>query len=208
MMLSNEILGQLGNENHSYHWPNAIDTSIFSWKELENLINLKPFISSDRFIPITKVEERYDWSIKAWQTQQNSWPKNLLQKFIDNNVCYIRDCSTVNESINNICFDIESKTSMPTDAHIYFATNKIQSSFDKHFDESHNLIVQIDGITNIKVYTKTGNKIDLNVTMKPGDAMYIPRKYDHVAISKTKRLSISFPMSLTGDVQEREWIKW
>ena len=84
MMLSNEILGQLGNENHSYHWPNAFDTSIFSWKELENLINLKPFISSDRFTPITKVEERYDWGIKAWQTQQNSWPKNLLQKFIDN----------------------------------------------------------------------------------------------------------------------------
>ena len=44
--------------------------------------------------------------------------------------------------------------------------------------------------------------------MKKGDIIYIPKKYWHHAISKTKRLSVSFPMSFTDYkiCDSREWI--
>ena len=51
--------------------------------------------------------------------------------------------------------------------------------------------------------------------MKPGDAIWIPKHYPHLATSKTKRLSVSFPMAPNdflnpddGWVQEdRSWVK-
>ena len=43
--------------------------------------------------------------------------------------------------------------------------------------------------------------------MKKGDVIFIPRKHWHRVISKTKRLSISFPMSENENIQqERNWI--
>ena len=49
----------------------------------------------------------------------------------------------------------------------------------------------------------------LDVLMEPGDAIWIPMYYPHLATSQTKRLSVSFPMGRTSieDVrEEREWI--
>ena len=45
-----------------------------------------------------------------------------------------------------------------------------------------------------------------DVDMNPGDAIWIPKYYPHLATSATPRMSVSFPIS--GDnLQERDWVK-
>ena len=49
----------------------------------------------------------------------------------------------------------------------------------------------------------------LDVDMEPGDAIWIPRYFPHLATSKTKRLSISFPIShvpIKYGSEDREWV--
>ena len=47
----------------------------------------------------------------------------------------------------------------------------------------------------------------LDVDMKPGDAIWIPRYYPHLATSKTKRLSVSFPITDQISPASRAWIR-
>ena len=50
----------------------------------------------------------------------------------------------------------------------------------------------------------------LDVDMSPGDAIWIPKDYPHLATSKTSRLSVSFPQAWEVDrerFEERKWIK-
>ena len=42
--------------------------------------------------------------------------------------------------------------------------------------------------------------------MRPGDAIWIPKYYPHLATSKTQRMSVSFPLKY-GLKQPREWIE-
>ena len=48
----------------------------------------------------------------------------------------------------------------------------------------------------------------LDVDMKPGDAIWIPEYYPHLATSKTRRLSVSFPLSMNSmQFEDRDWVK-
>ena len=92
-----------------------------------------------------------------------------------------------------------------------------------HFDFSHNIIVQCEGETNFKVWDiikdedqpRTNMSITdiplLDVDMKSGDAIWIPKYYPHLATSATPRMSVSFPINgdpIYGDnLQERDWVK-
>jgi ribosomal protein L16 Arg81 hydroxylase len=95
---------------------------------------------------------------------------------------------------------------MPTDAHIYFTLNKSNKSFNKHNDTSHNFILQIEGKTNFIVWQD--ENIILNENLNIGDLIYIPKLMYHQAISKSKRMSISFAFSDENNLlkQDREWI--
>ena len=141
------------------------------------------------------------------------------QKEIKHYVCYIADSSRVNKKINLICKILEKNLKKPTDAHIYFSfTTKNDEGFGIHNDVSDNIIIQIEGESNIEVWdfeeksenrfiNELNTKSFLNVNMKKGDVIFIPRKHWHRVISKTKRLSISFPMSENENIQqERNWI--
>ena len=47
----------------------------------------------------------------------------------------------------------------------------------------------------------------LDVDMKPGDAIWIPEFYPHLATSKTSRLSVSFPLGSAIGFEDRTWVK-
>ena len=106
------------------------------------------------------------------------------------------------------------------DAHIYFnLADNLDGGFGIHWDFSHNLIVQMEGETQFKVWDDTvvgdRNPAFLNeqpiidVVMQPGDAVFVPMNVFHQAISKSKRMSVSFPISMNNDTanQDRHWIK-
>ena len=181
-------------------------SNLYSFKELNQLLNLRPFNNANRFNIINSPENGFKWNNQSWLTDVNSFPPSLIKKIIKKYTCFIIDCSRVSKRINNLCKIIEDVTNLSTDAHIYFALNKLSKSFDRHKDTSHNFIVQIEGKTNFKVWQD--NKIVLNELLGKGDMIYIPKNTYHQAVSKEKRLSISFAMSNDSmlEPQDREWL--
>jgi hypothetical protein len=215
-MLTTEIKDSIKN-NRPYYIPDAIHT-IFSWQELENLLNLRPFASTSRLTILSN--ETYSWRASDWSSDFNCYPPSLLNILLKEHVAYFRDATRVNKHVNEIAKDIEDLTGLTTDAHIYFALNTKGKSFGIHNDINDNMIVQIEGQTNFKVWDIKAeedgpNNIDslekdpiIDVTMKPGDVIGIPRKYWHSAISQTPRMSISFAMSpcAVKQFEDRNWI--
>jgi hypothetical protein len=200
-------------------------TDLFSWNELESLLNLRPFTNKKRFITTDDATE--DWQLStrlrfysSWLTDYESYPPEIIQYFIKNSVCYLRDCSRVNKKINSICGELEQITKRPADAHIYFClTDNLKSGFGSHWDNQHNLIVQVEGKTHFRIWDKTNNfdsnRVNepkqnplIDVVVTPGDVVFVPAHYVHCATSLMKRLSVSFPMTNNpGDLQQsRNWI--
>lgn len=199
---------------------------LFSWSELESLLNLCPFTNKKRFITVDDLTD--EWKLanclkfhSKWTTDCNSYPPEVIQYFIRHSVCYLRDCSRANKNINSICRELEKITNRPADAHIYFClTDNLRSGFGPHWDNQHNLIVQVEGETHFKVWGKTDQlsfhrvneptqKALIDITMKPGDSVFVPAHYIHCATSLMQRLSVSFPMTLDVNNlhQSRSWIE-
>jgi len=177
--------------------------SLYSFKELETLLNLRPFVNTTRFIPAGNYN--YKWSGYSWQTDNNGWPISCIKDVLSKQPAYIKDCSKANKKINNICLKLEKIFNKPVDCHIYFSFKKGMKGFDKHKDKSHNYIVLCQG--KIKVEVWTDKKIEK--VMNPGDYVFIPAEVYHRIVPLTeKRLSCSFPITLNENIyfDEREWL--
>ena len=184
--------------------------NIFSWLELENLLNLRPFITDSRFhIARKPINEHFEWPMQSWLSDINTFPPKLLHNIVEERVCSFSDASRVNKSINEICGIIETATRWPTDAHIYFSKKVQQEGFGKHKDEAHNLIVQVEGKSNFQVWS-IDNKIIIDEDMLPGDCVFIPAHINHKILPCTPRISVSFPMWLKPGPppQDRYWINF
>jgi len=192
---------------------------LFTWQELENLLNLRPFVNDDRCKMIN--QKKYTWELQSWLTDVNTYPPSLLDAEIRQNHCYLQDASRANKKINAVCEQLESIFPRGSaDAHIYFNISENDSSgFGIHWDGSHNLIVQMEGETQFQIWDDNiiGDRIVqflneepiIDVVLQSGDAVFVPMNTYHRATSKTKRFSISFPISM-NDVtanQDRHWIK-
>jgi len=178
--------------------------NLINWKELEGLINLRPFMSNTRF-QCTK-DGDISWPNKSWLTDVNTYPPQAIETMLKKGTCYIVDCSRVNSKINNFCKMIEDMTNAPTDAHIYFSQVK-ESSFGKHSDKSANIIIQQEGKSHIKVWRKNGKQVQ-DFEMWGGDMVFVPSLCPHEIIPLTNRISISFPIAFGHkDIQEREWVE-
>lgn len=187
----------------------AIDPTILSWQELERLLNLRPFVNHKRFHILN--DKNYTWHNPGWSSD-NSYPPSLIDQEIKKYVCYLSDCSKVNYRINDLCKLIEKKTGSEVDAHIYFSFFFQDTDIEKyiHKDKSNNLIIQIDGETNFKVWgTDKDSDLILDVIMQPGDVLYIPAGFWHGALSLSRRLSLSVPISphQVELREDRHWIR-
>lgn len=220
MYLSQEIKDEILKCNPC-HLSNAFP-KIFSWGELEALLNLRPFVNNKRFKIIN--DRQYYWGVEGWLSDPNTYPPTLLEEELKKHVCYFLDSSRVNETINGICKELEETFfNSCSDAHIYFTiADTMEGGFGIHWDYSHNLIVQVEGNTRFllwDVYAKENEtervveSLDkdpiVDVVMNPGDAVFVPLRSYHQAISQTKRLSVSFPISFNNEYpsQDRHWIK-
>ena len=219
-MITEEIKNKI-LQMKPFYMQNAIH-NIFSWQELEHLLNFRPIVNNQRFHLNSNLE--YKWPNQAWLCDVNTWPTKILKQELKKYSALFSGMSKVNEKMNNICSQLERIIGWPTDAHIFFSIvdeNLEISGFSPHWDWSHNLIVQVEGTSQHKIWNKlaTGkepryiNLIEENpiidVIMKPGDITFIPRMMYHHVISKTKRISISFPMNPSDglEAQDRTWIK-
>jgi hypothetical protein len=196
------------NSDVVYYQQQAIDANIFSWTELECLLNLRPFVNHKRFHIVN--DKNYTWHNPGWSSD-NGYPPSLIQEEIKHYVCYLSDCSKVNKSINDLCKLIEDQTGSEVDAHVYFSFSYQDQDIEKyiHKDKSNNLIIQIDGETSFKVWDKERTNLLYDIVMRPGDVLYIPAGYWHGALSLSRRLSISIPVSpYQVELREdRHWIQ-
>ena len=184
----------------------SIKEKLLTFKELETLLNLRPFTNDKRFIFIKSRDRRFKWSNNCWATDVNCWPISLIKKLTKEGTCYLRDCSRANSKINNVAGQLEKKFNSPVDCHIYFSLHQDSASFDKHKDESHNFIVACEGEIKFEIFL---NK-KITKKLKTGDYVYIPAGVYHRAVPLTdKRISCSFPIKLPlgGIKEERTWLK-
>jgi len=192
---------------------------LFSWQELETLINIRPLTNVDRF-HTTANHNNIGWQSSPWVSDHKSIPADCIKAVVEQGVCWISDMSRANKNINSICNYLEKENEVVADAHIYFDLNKGEknTSLNKHWDRSDNIIVQVAGQTNFKIWDMylykgerqviTDKKPILDIILNEGDIIYIPKNIVHQATSLSKRLSISFPMSkdIDNPPQTREWI--
>jgi hypothetical protein len=196
-------------------------TKMFSWQDLENLLNLRPFVNAARFHVLNN-DGGYQWQRQSWMSDVNTYPPTLLNDVIKKHHCYFSDASRVNKEVNDVCRDLEkafTDNHGSADAHIYFNLTDSSDGFGIHWDTSHNLIVQMEGETRFEVWGEDvigasrmaflSEQPVINEVLTPGDAILIPWRVYHRATSLTKRLSISFPFVVGGELQpqERHWIK-
>ena len=196
---------------------------LLSWKELSNILNIRPLMSTSRVKVFIK--ENLTWQNNYWCSDANCYPSGVLEQVIEESgVCAFIDMSRSTEKINEFAKNLEDEYDQEVDAHIYLCRNlKIKHPFGIHFDTSDNVIVQCEGETNFKVWDIIKDKSVpasnmsitdtplLDVDMKKGDAIWIPRYYPHLATSNTQRLSVSFPFNRKIDNTRREdrhWIKY
>ena len=181
---------------------------LLSYKEFENLLNNRPFLTNNRFTP-AKDEIRYEWKNSPWALDQDCWPISTVLKVLDYTSIYLRDCSRVNKKINGFSEGLENVLKKPIDCHIYFSNKLNSDNFGKHMDENHNVIVVCEGKLNFKIYN--GNKI-MNKNLSKGDYCFVPaHMYHMVTPLTTKRLSCSFPCELIDNnfeaFEDRKWYK-
>lgn len=193
---------------------------IFSWNELEYLLNLRPFCSVTRLHIMNDIQ--YRWNTQSWLSDQNTFPPSLLQTELKQYPCYFADSSRANKPINSICNQLEENfLGGKADAHIYFTiTENLNLGFGIHWDYAHNLIVQVEGSTRFQIWRNSNSQSPrfvssleeepvIDKVLNPGDAVFAPMFTYHQALSQTKRLSVSFPISFdaSDERQDRHWIQ-
>ena len=190
---------------------------LFTWKELEYLINIRPLLHTKRVCAIGAGE--YKWKNSPWAKDLNCYPPSLFRDAMEKYVCVLKDMSRCTKKINDFAQKLEDTYNSSADAHIYMCRNpKLEHPFGIHFDTNPNVIVQCEGKTNFKVWDKVlpqeqrtmlnpRSSPILDVDMKPGDTIWIPEFYPHLATSKTSRLSVSFPFTRAKRFEDRTWVK-
>jgi len=186
----------------------VFESSILSWDDVNNAINFNigvvDIIDNDGNrceIPVSQ----YFWSNKLFQN------KNVIVDDIKSGNCFsISQCFFINKNINTLLSIIEDKFYVVCDAHLYGGINGQANSFSPHVDIPSNFIIQIEGETPWKIYKNIASdmypqeyinsfknldclEIDLEVTLNPGDVLYIPPRRYHAAFPVGKRLSLSIP---------------
>ena len=201
---------------------------LFSWNELSNIINIRPLLTGKRVQLLDPEKREFNWLVSGWNHDPNCYPPSLIRDLLNEMVVVFTDMSRATEKINDFANSIENTYQRNVDAHVYVCRNpELEHPFGAHIDGAHNVIVQCEGETNFKVWDKVENgeklleekknvkmKIDdapiLDVIMKPGDAIWIPLHYPHLATSLTPRMSVSFPFTPRGLMsiahEDRNWI--
>tara|TARA_Y100000768_G_scaffold377422_1_gene350620 strand:+ start:45 stop:662 length:618 start_codon:yes stop_codon:yes gene_type:complete len=193
--------------------------NLLTWKEFVMLINIRPLMTCDRVV-VPNYKKDHKWNNSAWSLDKNCIPPLLVKEIIQNNISYLTDMSRCSRNVNDLAKKLEEEYNGSADAHIYTCLNpSLIHPFGIHYDNNHNIIVQCEGETNFKVWdiikdrniprsnmSITDNPL-LDVDMKPGDAIWIPKYYPHLATSNTVRMSVSFPIMCNADRQPREWIE-
>jgi|TARA_B110000211_G_C13842334_1_gene448495 hypothetical protein len=191
------------------------EKNLYSWKELEGLLNLRPFLVPNRLnIAGGGAWDDYSWFYSGWSTTPEAPPASVVKDMINKTTVYLQDCSRVNEKVNSFTHSLENILQKNTDCHIYFSFKKDLPGFEKHKDYAHNLILVAEGSIKCEIWiegTQSWHGHDIiEKELKKGEYAFIPAEaYHRITPLTEKRLSLSFCSQTEDPVEyeEREWLK-
>ena len=132
----------------------------------------------------------------------------ITSKFFSGTTFIISRCCILNDNLKSLVSDIQKTFPVACDIHIYGSKGTDSKSFLYHSDRPNNFIIQAIGDTDWIVYKNRISSIlpykdyglekelltpALEVTLSPGDLLYIPPKTYHAALPSMPRLSMSIP---------------
>lgn len=205
----NEIFDHINkNPKDSRVFKNVLDyNEILTWEEIENHLN-NSYLHSDNLSLISNCGSKFFPSKNSYPySQTETYKTSQVFEFINKGFSFIlTNMNRFNSTINSVFGEIESSldSKIIMDFHVYGGLGSESKSFLTHSDKSSNIIMQIDGESDWKVFD--GNfeepitmmesdesrfNLIVNTTLKPGDCLYIPAGSPHKCSPKGKRMSIS-----------------
>ena len=138
-------------------------------------------------------------------------PRKVVALFADGYTLIIKDAGAFSAGVQRFCTALQRDLSAYAQANVYFTPPRSQG-FDVHYDTHDTLTIQIEGEKTWRVYdplvalpleTQPFKSVDpaalhLNreVTLKPGDTLYLPRGFLHEAkAAQTRSLHITFALA-------------
>jgi hypothetical protein len=181
-----------------------------SWDDVEYCLNNPQFYFFEMINPNEDMKVEIPEHSKSWIWNKKIQDKAWCAKRINEGWGFvITNYAFHSLKTNELLKEIESIFAVNAAIHVYCGLDDA-TSFPIHDDYSANFIFQVEGETEWKIFNnrvsymhKVGivnNKVTedqlevaLHVTLKPGDALYIPSRMLHCAYPKGQRLSMSVP---------------
>ena len=206
------------------YFPNVIEEVYdwCSWKDVEQCIN------NPQFYDLEFIKNGKTLNLPVL-------PRISSQPHINKEDCYklvqdecgmiINNFQFISKKKNDLLAGIERQFTVAAAMHVYCGIGG-HGSFNIHEDYAHNFIIQVEGETDWTVYKNRASylvaknqgipnydeskfEVDIDVTMKSGDVLYIPARTYHRAKPKGQRLSVSVPMASNIDGiilgEDRKW---
>ena len=192
------------------YWEGIIDDPAYyaTWKDVEYCINNPQFFDLQFVDRISNVYVEYPIHERCW-SRPTPDAKVLMNIFNDGHNIIINNFDQIDTRRQNIMQSVEETfPEIRAAMHIY-AGLRDNKSFKVHEDCANNFIIQVEGQTHWRVYhNRCSNLVSkrfdypehdfldcaIDVTMSPGDMLYIPARCYHQAQPHEKRLSVSIPM--------------
>lgn len=216
-------------DDRAYHFPKLIeDPSVFlTWEDVENCANNPTFYEFE-MIDHDQNKVNLKRHVKAWvldKTVQDSL--EIVNHINHGHTFIIMNYGFHNRNTQELLRIFENLFDIDCAIHVYGGLSG-SKSFKIHDDYPSNFIIQVEGSTDWRVYKNrissmlmTGTQqdtikhemleIDLEVTLNPGDALYIPSRAYHSANPVGKRLSMSIPcwtrMPNTNQTSDRNFYR-
>jgi len=178
-----------------------------NWNTLNEAIN-NDIVEWELIDKNTKEKIPIPWQLPFWLgTRQQD--KQFISDQINNGTTFVSvNCCILNTNLKSLVSDIQEAFPVACDIHIYGSKGTNSKSFKPHSDRPNNFIIQAIGDTDWIVFKNRISSIlpynnyeleeelltpALEVTLSPGDLLYIPPKTYHVALPSMPRLSMSIP---------------
>ena len=206
------------------YFPNVIEEVYdwCSWKDVEQCINNPQFYDLE-FIKNGKTLNLP--VLPRISSQPHINKEDCYKLFQDECGMIINNFQFISKKKNDLLAGIERQFTVAAAMHVYCGIGG-HGSFNIHEDYAHNFIIQVEGETDWTVYNNRASylvaknqgipnydeskfEVDIDVTMKSGDVLYIPARTYHRAKPKGQRLSVSVPMASNIDGiilgEDRKW---